>query len=122
MPRIDLDFARHFADSWIEAWNRHDLDAILEHYTEDFEFSSPVIIDVVGERSGTLRGKSAVRAYWEKALSRVPGLRFELQDVLTGVDAITLYYRGHRGTSAESFHFDPTGKVDRAFACYTVDD
>ena len=76
----------------------------------------------MGERSGTLRGKSAVRAYWEKALSRVPGLRFELQDVLTGVDAITLYYRGHRGTSAESFHFDPTGKVDRAFACYTVGD
>jgi len=120
VPRVDPGFARDFALSWIAAWNRRDLDAILEHYREDFEFSSPIIVEVVGEPSGTLRGKPAVRAYWTRALARLPELHFELEDVLAGIDTITLYYRGHRGTSAETFHFDRHGKVYRAFACYTV--
>lgn len=37
---IDPAFARRFAADWIAAWNRHDLDAILAHYTDDFEMRS----------------------------------------------------------------------------------
>lgn len=118
MPRVDQEFARAFAHDWIESWNRHDLDAVLAHYAEDFEFSSPLVIDVAGEPSGTLRGKSAIRDYWTKALARAPDLHFELGEVLTGIDTITLYYRGPRGASAETFHFDRDGKVSRALACY----
>ena len=118
MPRVEQDFARAFASNWIDAWNRRDLDAVLAHYSDDFEFSSPVIIDVAGEPSGTLQGKPAIREYWTKALARLPDLHFELNEVLTGIDTITLYYRGPRGASAETFHFDRDGKVDRALACY----
>jgi ketosteroid isomerase-like protein len=115
---VDEDFARAFASDWIEAWNRRDLDAVLAHYTDDFELSSPVIIDVAGEPSGTLRGKPAIREYWTKALARLPDLHFELNEVLTGIDTITIYYRGPRGASAETFHFDRNGKVSQALACY----
>ena len=118
MPRVEQDFARAFASDWIDAWNRRDLDAVLAHYGEDFEFSSPVIIDVFGEPSGTLRGKPAIREYWTKALALSPNLHFDLDEVLTGIDTITLLYRGPRGASAETFHFDGDGKVDRALACY----
>ena len=61
---IDKTFAEHFAADWIESWNAHDLDRILAHYSDDFEMSSPYIITVAGEPSGTLRGEEAVRAYW----------------------------------------------------------
>jgi len=118
VPRVEQDFARAFASDWIDAWNRRDLDAVLAHYGEDFEFSSPVIIDVAGEPSGTLRGKPAMREYWTKALACLPDLHFDLDEVLTGIDTITLLYRGPRGASAETFHFDVDGKVDRALACY----
>ena len=39
---------------------------------------------------------------------------------LVGVDSVTLYYRGHRGLSAEVLYFGPTGKVRAAFAHYSL--
>ena len=115
---LDKAFAARFATEWIEAWNSHDLTRILSHYTDDFEMSSPVIVQIAGEPSGTLKGKAAVGAYWREALARIPNLRFELVRTLVGTDSITLYYEGPRGMSAEVFHFGPEGKVVRAFAHY----
>jgi hypothetical protein len=51
---IDKMFVEHFSTDWIASWNAHDLDRILSHYTDGFEMSSPVIIKVAGELSGTL--------------------------------------------------------------------
>ncbi len=85
---------------------------------DDFEMSSPVIVKVAGEPSGTLKGKEAVGAYWRKALDLFPTLHFDLQTVLVGVGSITLYYKGHRGMSAEVLHLSPSRLVMRAFAHY----
>lgn len=112
------DFSERFAKEWVAAWNAHDLDRVLSHYEDDFEMSSPVIRGMVGEPSGTLRGKPAVRAYWAKALEAIPSLRFELLTVLTGLNSVTLYYKGHRGLVAEVFHFGSSGKVSKASAHY----
>jgi hypothetical protein len=117
---IDKAFAEHFARDWIDSWNSHNLERILSHYSDDFEMSSPVIIQVAGEPSGTLAGKEAVGAYWAKALSLIPDLRFELITTLIGVNSITLYYRGARGLSAEVFHFGPDRKVIKAYAHYAM--
>lgn len=115
---LDKAFADHFAADWIASWNSHDLDRILSHYTDDFEMTSPVIIKVVGEPSGTLKGKKDVGAYWAKALQLVPELHFELVTTLVGVDSIILYYKGARGLSVEVFHFNQDGKVTKAYAHY----
>jgi hypothetical protein len=115
---IDRAFAEHFATDWIASWNSHDLDRILSHYADDFEMSSPLIPQIAGEASGRLKGKTAIRAYWGKALALVPDLRLELVSILTGVDSITLHYKGARGMAAEVFHFGPDRRVIRAFAHY----
>lgn len=116
---IDKEFAEHFAADWIESWNAHDLERVLAHYTNDFEMSSPVIVQIAGEPSGTLKGKKAVGAYWAKALELISDLRFKLIATLTGVNSITLYYKGAKGRlAAEIFHFGPAGKVAKAFAHY----
>ncbi len=65
---IDKSFAEYFAAEWIAAWNSRNLDRVLAHYTDDFEFSSPFIVKVVGEPSNILCGKQAVGAYWATAL------------------------------------------------------
>ena len=117
---LDRNFVSDFAREWVEAWNQHDLPRILSHYAEDFEMSSPVIASLAGEPSGRLKGKEKVGAYWEKALARNPTLHFELVTVLAGVDSLTLYYRGHRGLSAEVFHFGEAGLVTAAFAHYEL--
>jgi hypothetical protein len=117
---IDKKFAEHFAKEWIESWNSHDLDRILSHYSDQFEMTSPIIIQVVSEPSGTLKGKAAVGVYWAKALQLIPDLRFELLATLIGVSSITLYYKGARGLAAEVFHFGPDRKVVRAYAHYEL--
>lgn len=115
---IDANFASHFAADWIDAWNRHDLDAILAHYADDFEMRSPYIVQIAGEPSGVLRGKAAVGAYWAAALARMPDLRFALLGVFVGVDSLIVHYQGVRGPAAEVFEFGPDGRVIRAAAHY----
>jgi hypothetical protein len=113
------DFAKQFAADWVNAWNAHDLDAILSHYVDDFEMTSPVMVQMNVSQTGHLQGKHAIRAYWQKALQLIPDLQFELISVLKGVQSITLYYKGARGRlAAEVFFFNSAGKVTHALAHY----
>ena len=116
---LSKEFADNFAKEWIDAWNSHDLDRILAHYSDDFVMSSPLIAQVANKLSGTLQGKQAIRAYWRRALERAPKLRFELLTTLLGANSVVLYYRGVCGVSAEVFFFDASGKVVEAAAHYT---
>ena len=118
MTKVTREFALRFAEEWIAAWNARDLERILSHYTDDFEMSSPVIVQLMGEPSGALKGKAAVGDYWSKALARLPDLHFELEGVYAGAASIVIHYRGPRGLSAEVFWFDDGGKVYRAAAHY----
>ena len=111
---ITKKWADSFAHGWVEAWNAHDLNRVLSHYTEDFEMSSPFC----PRRSSTLR-KSA---YWRAALQKIPNLHFDLQSVLVGVSSIVIYYRTNfRRRTAEVLFFNQAGLVYRAAAHY-VDD
>lgn len=117
---ISSEFARHFAEDWVAAWNAHDLERILAHYSDDFEMSSPIIIQLAGEPSGVLHGKEAIGAYWRTALTKVPDLHFDLIAVMAGVNSVVLHYRGHRGLAAEIFYFNADGKVVKAAAHYGI--
>ncbi len=112
--------ARHFAAEWIAAWNSHDLDAILAHYADDVEFVSPFAVRLLGDPTGTIRGKSALQAYFRQALAAYPDLTFELFQVLCGVESLTLYYRSVKNLlAAEVMEFHASGKVRRVLAHYT---
>jgi hypothetical protein len=116
---ITREQADHFAAEWVAAWNARDLPRVLAHYTDDFEMASPRIIDIAGEPSGVLRGKAAVGAYWAKALTLVPDLRFELCATFVGAESVALHYRNQAGRFVvEVFHFGEGGKVARAAAHY----
>jgi ketosteroid isomerase-like protein len=118
---IEKDFAEEFARDWIDAWNSHDLERILSHYSDQFEMFSPKIIQIAGEPSGTLKGKDTVENYWAKALDLVPDLKFELIALLIGVNSLTLTYKGVGGRlAAEVFYFGPDHKVSKACAHYAV--
>jgi hypothetical protein len=118
---ITREFAEAFAKEWIEAWNSHNLDRIMSHYSEGLEFSSPFIITVAGEPSGRLKGRAAVRAYWSKAFARQPDLHFRLVTVFSGVASAVIYYQRHDGSyAAEHFEFEPGGKVVKSSAHYVT--
>ncbi|MFI7362660.1 nuclear transport factor 2 family protein [Streptomyces sp. NPDC050149] len=94
---MDLEFARRFATQWQDDWNSHDLERILAHYHEDVTFSSPMIARFTGDASGTVRGKSELRAYWARGLELIPDLAFEVMDVRAGVDTLVIDYRNQIG-------------------------
>lgn len=112
--------APDFARSWLAAFNERDLDAILAHYAEGIEHSSPTVVRVLGEPSGIVRGKAALRAYFEKALASAgPELHYEALRTHVGIDGLTLvYHRSGGKVVAETFHFDKDGLVVRAFVAH----
>lgn len=116
---IDSAWAHEFAREWIAAWNSHDLERILSHYTEDFEMSSPLIIERMQEPSGKLKGREQVGPYWQKGLVAMPPLKFELLDVFVSVDSIVIYYRSiHRKMVCEALFFNGQRQVVRSVAHY----
>lgn len=112
--------ANELAHSWIEAWNAHDMDAILAHYTDDFEMTTPYIVSIMNDPNGTLKGKEAVGDYWRKALTVYPDLYFKLENVYATVDAVGITYRSVKNRQAlEILMLNAEGKVHKAFGCYS---
>jgi steroid delta-isomerase-like uncharacterized protein len=59
--------------SYIDAWNRHNVDAILDNVTEDFIYDErPATMD------RPLQGRSAFRAYLERTFTAFPDLRIDV--------------------------------------------
>ncbi len=112
--------AMEFAKEWIDAWNNHDLNRILSHYSDDFEMASPRIVQVMNEPTGKLKGKNDVCKYWEKSLIQSPNLRFELIEVLIGADSIVIYYHNvtRNKKAAEVFIIGPDSQVFKSMAHY----
>jgi ketosteroid isomerase-like protein len=111
--------ARRFAQEWIDAWNRHDLERILEHYAEDVVFSSPFAAKLIPGGDGTVRGRSALRDYFKAGLAAYPELRFTLRHVAVGVESVTLIYDSVKGLlAAETMTLDPCLKVTRVQCHY----
>jgi ketosteroid isomerase-like protein len=107
---MEQEQAQLFAAAWIAGWNRHDLEAVLSHYSEDVRFHSPFARMLTGD--GLVVGKPALRAYWREGLKRRPALRFELLDLFEGDGALALHLsdeRGHR--TVETLLFDEQAKV-----------
>ena len=108
-----------FAKEWIEAWNSHDLNRILEHYSDDFEITSPMIKISLGRETGALKGKEAIKKYWEKSFEKVPDLHFELVDVTKSIDSIAIYYKSVFNKMAiEVMFFDENSKINKVIAHY----
>ena len=102
---------------WIAAWNAHDLERVLALYAEDFEMTSDKIPALGFDASGTLHGKESVRAYWSKALTMIPNLRFELIDTYVSPDSIVVFYQNERGSRiCEYLRVDEAGKIKQGSA------
>ncbi len=103
----------------MRAWNAHDLDAVLVHFRDDVEFTSPVAAQVVPGSGGVARGKAALREYWEAALKVFPDLHFDVLDVYRGESTLVINYRNHRGELVnEVLTFDGDGLVREGHGTY----
>lgn len=118
---VDASFAQEFAEEWVAAWNAADLERIFSHYVDDFEFSSPFIVERGFSTSGLLRGKEAMRPYWGAGLRAQPPLHFEILGIFAGVDTVSIHYRSRgRRVVVETFLFNEHRQVIRSMATHAV--
>ena len=116
---VTEEAAGSFAQAWLDAWNSHDLNRILEHYADNVVFHSPFIVKVLGDNAGRITGKPALSAYFARALAAYPDLHFQLHTVLSGIDGITLYYTSVKGLlAAETMLLDAAGNIATVHAHY----
>lgn len=111
-----------FAESWIAAWNRRDVEAVLAHYSEEAQFVSPVARNLVGRP--ILRTKQELENYWGTALARISTLEFKLDHATWDERRLELNViyeanlNGERKRACEIMQFDTTGRQVRGEALY----
>lgn len=79
---------RAVIEQFNEAFNRHDVDAVMALMTDDVVFDSTPPPD--GERHA---GQAAVRGYWERFFAGSPHAHFETEDLWAGGDRCAVRWR-----------------------------
>lgn len=102
MHQDDRDSAATIAaiDRFNEAFNRHDVDAVMEAMTEDCVFDS-TRPPPDGER---LEGREAVRRFWEEFFRRSPQARFETEETFAAGDRCVVRWVYHWVRDGEPGH------------------
>jgi predicted ester cyclase len=119
---LTKDEILYLANAWIAAWNSHDLDAIMSHYEDAIELTSPVAARLLGVPDGKVIGKENLRAYFQRGLEAYPDLHFQLENVLAGLNSVVLYYTNQKGTrTAEFMELSPAGRVAKVIAHYSIE-
>lgn len=116
---LTAEKASQFAKEWIEAWNSHDPERIVSHYSMDIVFSSPFVTTVGGVAQGCVSGREALLAYFKAALDKFPDLHFNLRAVFHGTNALTIVYESVRGLlAAETMILNDDFQIARVWAQY----
>lgn len=122
MLRTQADF-RAFAERWLSEWNRQDVEAVLEHFSDDVVFVSPRAKAIVG--SPRVEGKIKLREYWTRAISRVQTIHFVLDHVISDGDRMGIVYvaeiDGRRMRAVEFLKFGDDGLIHEAEAMHGVE-
>jgi hypothetical protein len=118
---MDIEFANLFAEQWIDAWNSHDIEKIISHYSAELEFKSPLIIERYSDPSGTIYNREKLKEYFLIGITNNPSLKFKFKQLLVGINSLTLYYKNARGgETAEYFEFNSNKKIVKCMSCYSV--
>ncbi len=84
LNRIALD--------WFEAFNNHDLEKLLDLYDDNAEHYSPKLKIHSPETNGLIRGKSALRSWWEDSFKRLPSLQYDVIQLISHENKVFMEY------------------------------
>jgi len=117
---ITEETAKAFAAEWINVWNSHNIETILEHYENDVEFYSPLIPLLNFNNEGVIKNKTDLKKYFEIGLHTYPDLHFQLHHCFVGINSVVIYYTSVNGRlSAEVFELSENGKAKRVLCNYS---
>ncbi|HEX3795626.1 MAG TPA: nuclear transport factor 2 family protein [Acidimicrobiales bacterium] len=113
-----MDIRGH-ADSWLSAWNAHDLDAIMECYSEDVDFVASTVIQRWGREDGRLQGATELRRHFELGLELAPHLTFTEEALFSSPVGYALVYRRENNNRVvDVVELNANGRAARVRAFY----
>jgi limonene-1,2-epoxide hydrolase len=83
------------ARAWLQAFNAHDVDALVALYDAGATHTSPKIRALHPDTGGCITGKEALASWWRGAIARLPGLRYEATALTADGDRVLLEYVRH---------------------------
>lgn len=94
------DSTRAAVEKFNEAFNRHDVDAVMNMMTDDciFENTNPP------PDGARLEGAAAVRAYWQKFFTNNPDARFENEDMIVSGDRCIVRWIYRKNKDGKPWH------------------
>lgn len=77
---------------WFEAFNNHNLQALLSLYHNDAKHFSPKLKIRKPETNGIVYGKNALREWWQDAFDRLPTLNYVVTSLTANDKRVFMEY------------------------------
>jgi hypothetical protein len=92
---MDSQDLNGIAHRWFDAFNKHNLEQLLALYHNEAEHFSPKLKVRHPETNGLIRGKEALRNWWNDAFQRLPSLHYEIVRLTPYDDRVFMEYVRH---------------------------
>ena len=86
---------KQIAIKWFEAFNEHHLEKLLSLYDNDAQHYSPKLKVRMPETQGLIKGKSALKTWWQDAFDRLPSLQYEMTKLTADDEQVFMEYIRH---------------------------
>jgi ketosteroid isomerase-like protein len=86
---------KQIATTWFEAFNEHDLEKLLSLYNDHAQHFSPKLKIRMPETQGLIKGKQALREWWQDAFNRLPSLQYEVKKLTADEEQVFMEYIRH---------------------------
>ncbi len=86
---------KEIAQRWFAAFNEHNLDKLLALYDEQAEHYSPKLKIRQPETKGLVKGKAALRAWWQDSFDRLPTLWYDVKKLTADDEQVFMEYTRH---------------------------
>jgi len=80
------------AKQWFAAFNEHNLEKLLALYDDNAEHYSPKLKIRQPETKGLIKGKVALRAWWQDSFERLPDLHYEVKKLTADEEQVFMEY------------------------------
>ncbi len=86
---------KQIADKWFAAFNEHDLENLLSLYDDHAQHFSPKLKIRKPDTQGLIKGKAALREWWQDAFDRLPSLQYEVIKLTADEEQVFMEYIRH---------------------------
>ena len=89
---MSIELSKKIANDWMAAFNAHDLEKLLALYDDNAIHFSPKLLVRKPETKGLIKGKAALREWWDDAFNRLTTLSYSPTKFIAESDCIFMEY------------------------------